>query len=48
MNWDVEELMAKSKEIESSALFTMTLSGWPFEKKLEDLDEALFKKFSLV
>lgn len=29
-NWDVDELKARAKEIESSAQLTLTLVGWPF------------------
>ena len=30
-NWDVDELMARAKEIEESTRFNIRLGGWPFE-----------------
>ncbi|RAL64947.1 hypothetical protein DID88_001538 [Monilinia fructigena] len=30
-NWDVDELKAKSKEIEESARLDIGIVGWPFE-----------------
>jgi hypothetical protein len=29
-NWDVDELKARAKEIESSAQLSIGLTGWPF------------------
>jgi NAD(P)-dependent dehydrogenase (short-subunit alcohol dehydrogenase family) len=29
-NWDVDELKAKAKSIEESAIFTTNIEGWPF------------------
>ncbi len=29
-NWDVEELKAQAKDIESSDKFNVTFQGWPF------------------
>lgn len=29
-NWDVDELKARAKEIQSSAELTIQLVGWPF------------------
>jgi len=34
VNWDVEELKAKAKEIESSARFNVGVETWPFETKI--------------
>jgi hypothetical protein len=30
-NWDVDELKARAKELESSSLLTIGLAGWPFQ-----------------
>jgi len=34
VNWDVEELQAKAKEIEASTRFNIGLETWPFETKI--------------
>jgi len=34
VNWDVEELKAKAKEIEASTSFNIGLETWPFETKI--------------
>ncbi|TVY80469.1 Short chain dehydrogenase citE [Lachnellula suecica] len=34
-NWDVDELKAKAKEIESSAQLSIGLAGWPFQEKID-------------
>jgi len=30
VNWDVDELKARAKEIEEGSLLTLSLDGWPF------------------
>lgn len=31
VNWDVDELKARAKELESSTQLSIGLSGWPFQ-----------------
>lgn len=35
VNWDVDELKARAKEIEGTQLFSIELGGWPFGGKIE-------------